>query len=85
MAIYDGYHRSQWDHTALLASYMHNLLAMTNNINAGKKGTRMKFRQLIDFNPFRRKDNNDGSAKPHRVTKKNFSVLRAIGNALVRH
>jgi hypothetical protein len=79
IVIWDSYRLTSWDHTALNAALLHNLMALTHNINAKK---RLPFKSMFAMHPFRKDDATSSSV--HKITRKTFGALKAIGRALVR-
>ena len=70
---------STWDHTALLASLAFNQIVATASANNPKN--KLRPRTMLDMHPYRDGGTKVGSGK---ITAENITVLRDIGNALVR-
>jgi hypothetical protein len=73
---YDTALVNEWDHTAMLCCMLHNLNVTVQNLVTRRK---LRPKTLYDFHPFREKPNTLGL----KITKKNFGILKLIGNALV--
>lgn len=73
---WDAYQIDRWWHTALLAQQLYNI--QTILVNALSKKSKMKPKNITEFHPYVEK------SKPAmtRITKKNFGLLKVIGNAL---
>lgn len=74
---HDAVQVERWWHTSLIASQLYNLQTLVYNGLGGKK--RMPPKSASDLHPF-------VNPKPTgiKVSKKNFSVLKALGNAMCR-
>jgi len=66
----------RWDHTATVATLLHNLTCCF--VNANSK-SRARPREFEYFHPFRKK-----KRRGLLVGKKNFQVLRMLGNAIAK-
>lgn len=72
---YDAKLVSDWDHTSVIASFVHNLTAVV--INAVHKSARARPKSPQDIHPYRRR-----IARGLKVSRRNFGVLWTVGNAL---
>jgi hypothetical protein len=74
---HDTYQLDEWDHTATIATKLHNLTIMVANMVSKRK---QRFASVYEFHPYR-----ESKIPGIKITHENFHLLKLIAGAAIRH
>lgn len=76
--MWDAFQIDQWWRTAAICHHLHNLQMIV--FNALSKKNRMEPKDITSFHPYI--ESKTPQSRRMKITHKNFSLLKTIGNAL---